>query len=132
MRFAPSRIALRRALCRELAAEYGIENVGDEHPGFRGTKIDVVLRRNRNEFWYYEIKTALSPRGCLREALGQLLEYAYWPGAHEARRLIICGESPLDQDGKTYLRRSKDAFAFRSIIGESLCSEKQPKKCASR
>jgi hypothetical protein len=101
---------LQAALCRRLIAEYGSENVGDEHPGVARTKIDVVLRRNRREFWYYEIKTAQSPRACLREALGQLLEYAYWPRAQEARRLIVCGESPLDDDGKIYLRLLRRRF----------------------
>jgi hypothetical protein len=58
----------------------GAENVADQHASGLGTKIDVVLRRSAKEFWYYEIKTALSPRACIREALGQVMEYAYWPG----------------------------------------------------
>jgi hypothetical protein len=58
-----------------------------------GTKIDVVLQRGRSEFWYDEIKTAISSRACLREALGQVMEYAYRPGAQQLTRLIVCGES---------------------------------------
>jgi hypothetical protein len=103
---------LQAALCRRLISEYGSHNVRDEHPTTLGTKIDVVVRRSENEFWYYEIKTALSPRACLREAFGQLMEYAYWPGAHEAKRLIVCGESPLDGDGETYLRQLKNRFTL--------------------
>jgi hypothetical protein len=93
-----------------LISEFGAENVGDEQPTGLGTKIDVVLRRKADEFWYYEIKTALSPRACLREAFGQLLEYAYWPGAHEAKRLIICGETALDNEGDKYLRQLRKRF----------------------
>jgi hypothetical protein len=59
-----------------------------------------------------QIKTALSPRACLREALGQLMEYAYWPGAFEAKRLIVCGESALDGDGETYLSQLKNRFTL--------------------
>ena len=70
----------------------------------------MVVRRPSNQFWYYEIKTSTSPRNCLRDALGQLLEYAYWPGAQEATRLIICGESPLDDDGNKYLSELKRRF----------------------
>jgi len=103
---------LQATLCRRLISEYGSDNVGDEQVTVLGTKIDVVVRRSENEFWYYEIKTALSPRACLREALGQLMEYAYWPGAREAKRLIICGESALDGDGGTYLRQLKNRFAL--------------------
>jgi hypothetical protein len=40
------------------------------------------------------------------------MEYAYWPGAREAKRLIVCGESPLDGDGETYLRQLKNRFAL--------------------
>jgi hypothetical protein len=103
---------LQTALCLRLISEYGSDNVRDEQPTAIGTKIDVVVRRSENEFWYYEIKTALSPRACLREALGQLMEYAYWPGACEAKRLIVCGESALDGDGETYLSQLKNRFTL--------------------
>lgn len=103
---------LQAALCRRLISEFGSENVGDEQPTGLGTKIDVVLRRSEDKFWYYEIKTAASPRACLREAFGQLLEYAYWPGAREAKRLIICGESAMDDDGIKYLRQLRKRFGL--------------------
>ena len=57
------------------------------------------------EYYYYEITTAASPRSSLREAIAQLLEYSFWPGAQPATRLIIVGESPADNDCIEYLRR---------------------------
>lgn len=114
---------LQAALTRRLIAQFGAANVADEHASGFGTKIDVVLRRAAAEFWYYEIKTAHSPRTCLREALGQIMEYAYWPGAQEASRLIICGESALDDEGAAYLRRLNERFrlplAYEQIVLES-------------
>lgn len=101
---------LQATLCRQLVAEHGADNVRSEQPSGLGTIIDVVLRLRPDEYWYYEIKTAISPRACLRQALGQLLEYAYWPGAREASRLIICGESPLDADGQKYVDELKRRF----------------------
>lgn len=101
---------LQAALCRKLISKYGSDNVRDEQPSGLGTKIDVVLRRGKDKYWYFEIKTASSPQACIREAFGQILEYAYWPGAHEAERLIICGENPIDEDGKKYLRQLKRRF----------------------
>ncbi|MDB5617862.1 hypothetical protein [Tardiphaga sp.] len=68
------------------------------------------MRRAANEFWYYEIITAYSPRACLREAIGEIMEYAYWPGAQEASRLIICGEAALDDEGAAYLRHLNERF----------------------
>jgi hypothetical protein len=103
---------LQAALCNRLIKQHGAENVADEHASGLGTKIDVVLRRTGNEFWFYEIKTALSPRACIREALGQLMEYAYWPHANEAARLIICGETALDEDGAAYLKTLQQRFGL--------------------
>jgi hypothetical protein len=114
---------LQAALTRRLIAQFGAANVADEHASGSGTKIDVVLRRAADEFWYYEIKTAHSPRACLREALGQIMEYAYWPGAQEASRLIVCSESALDDEGASYLRRLNERFrlplAYEQIVLES-------------
>jgi hypothetical protein len=101
---------LQAALCRQLISDFGMENVRNEHPSGLGTTIDVVVRRSDDEYWFFEIKTAVSPRVCLREAFGQILEYSYWPGAREAKRLIICGESPLDEDGEKYLHLLKQRF----------------------
>jgi hypothetical protein len=103
---------LQAALTSSLIKRFGKDNVADEHPSGLGTKIDVVVRRSAKEYWYYEIKTALSPRACLREAMGQVLEYAYWPGVREreATRLIVCSETPLDDDGRAYLLVLKERF----------------------
>jgi len=40
---------------------------------------------------------------CIREAVGQLLEYCLWPGGVQAQKLVVVGEMPLDPDAKTYL-----------------------------
>jgi len=66
----------------------------------------------KNEYWFYEIKTALTPRTCLRHAIGQLLEYGYWPGAREPARFIVVGESPIDENGEEYLRRLRKTFSL--------------------
>jgi hypothetical protein len=102
--------ALMRELHRLLSSKYGEENVGTERTT-NGVRVDIVLRRSR-EYWFYEIKTALSARACIREALAQLLEYAYWPGAEEASRLIIIGEPPLDPEASMYLERLRSRFVL--------------------
>jgi hypothetical protein len=102
---------LQEVLYNLLAKYYGEENVGTEQPTKNGARVDVVLRRG-HEYWFYEIKTALSARACIREALAQLLEYAYWPGAQEASRLIVIGEPPLDQEAEMYLERLRSRFVL--------------------
>jgi hypothetical protein len=102
---------LQRVLYRRVVSQYGTENVGTENPSGIGTFIDVVVRQKK-EFWFYEIKTANSPRACLREAIGQLLEYSFWPGSQAASRLIVVGACALDNDGVEYLRRLKRRFSL--------------------
>jgi hypothetical protein len=70
-----------------------------------------VVRQN-NEYWFYEIKTAHSPRACIRQAIGQLLEYAFWTSSQNVTRLIVVGETPLDQDGAKYLRTLQKQFSL--------------------
>lgn len=104
--------ALQRVLHDSLAKTHGADNVGTEIPTGNGTQIDVVLRQG-DGYSYYEIKTALTPRGCIREALGQLLEYSFWPGATAPARMIVVGEAPLDKSGEEYLERLRKQFSLQ-------------------
>jgi hypothetical protein len=101
---------IQDALCQRLCSKFGAENVKKEVK-CSGMWIDVVLQQP-DGYWFYEIKTFHSPRACIREAVGQLLEYAFWPGGKEALQLIVIGESPLDKDGAEYLRRLNDKYAL--------------------
>jgi hypothetical protein len=102
---------LQEALYHKLADRYGADNVGVELPSGAGTSVDVVVR-DKGQFYFYEIKTAQSPRACLRQALGQILEYSFWPGSQEAIRLVVVGESSLDEEGAEYLRILKKRFSL--------------------
>jgi hypothetical protein len=102
---------LQKALYRRLALQFGEDNVRMEQPSGVGTRIDLVVKR-RDGYWFYEIKSALTPRTCLREAIGQLLEYAFWPGAQEPTRFIVVGENPIDGEGQEYLGRLRKRFSL--------------------
>jgi hypothetical protein len=102
---------LQDALYKTLVSKYGVHKVSTEQLSGVGTRIDVVVKM-REEFWFYEIKTALTARACLREAIGQLLEYGFWPGAQEPARLVVVGECPIDADGKEYLLRLRKQFSL--------------------
>ena len=73
--------------------------------------IDVAVRQG-GDYTYYEIKTGLSAQSCIREALGQLLEYSYWPGGQSAAQLVIVGEPPLDDNARDYLETLRVRFSL--------------------
>ena len=98
-------------LHRRLVKKHGADNVGTELPTGIGTSVDLVVRQP-NGYWFYEIKTFLEPRACIREAIGQLLEYAFWPGSQEAHRLIVVGETAAGADVQEYCRRLNNRFSL--------------------
>lgn len=101
---------IQSALFKHLKSIYG-NSISGEQPTTDGTFIDVALRQG-GEYTYYEIKTGLSAQSCIREALGQLLEYSYWPGAQSATRLVIVGEPPLDKSARAYLETLQKQFSL--------------------
>jgi hypothetical protein len=104
--------ALRKTLYLALSQRFGTDAVSSrELPNGIGGRIDTAVKQNGG-YWFYEIKTALSARACIREALAQLMEYAYWPGAQEAKRLIIVGEPVLCDKAKKYLARLRQQFSL--------------------
>jgi hypothetical protein len=68
----------------------------------------------------YEIKTAATARGCIRDALGQLLDYGFWPDTPATTHLYVVGEPPLDAITARYLTKLNTCFpapiAYRQIL----------------
>lgn len=104
---------IQTALFDYLVNQYGEQAVSAEQaPGYQGASIDVVLE-DAGEYIFYEIKTATSVRLCIREALSQLQEYAYWPGEIErAKRLVIVAMNPTTQDADDYLQYLREKFGL--------------------
>ena len=72
-------------------------------------RIDVKARTKAKKWHYFEIKTD-TPKNCIRSALGQIMEYAYWPDSERAEKLIIVGQSLLDNDAARYMQCIRDKF----------------------
>ena len=92
---------IQEKLQKKLENTYGESNVSVENACY-GKKIDLVVRVG-NKFRFYEIKTASSAKASIREAIGQLMEYAYWPGTTNAHRIVVVGEHELDVKARDYL-----------------------------
>jgi hypothetical protein len=93
---------IQHALGQYLVKQYGKDAVRDELPTGYGTKIDLVVEHG-DEYTYYEIKVGESALHCIRQALGQLCEYAYCPPTRRVSRLVIIGEKAPDRRAKCYM-----------------------------
>jgi hypothetical protein len=71
-----------------------------------------VLVTTKTEQIHYEIKTDKDPKMVIRNALGQLLEYAfYWQRQTTKQvRLVMVGQNPLPQNSKNYINLLRQKF----------------------
>ncbi len=80
-------------LHRHFAKIYGQNKVKTNvRAGYGCNEVDMIIERNDKEvqeYVYYEIKTYDSLRLSIREALGQILEYAMWPDKNNAAKFVI-------------------------------------------
>ena len=89
------------------------EQYGREHVWLETDFVDARVE-SKKELIYFEIKTDLDPRAVIRQALGQILEYAYHP-ARIGRRpdsLVIVGRSALGSEDEAYLKSLCGTFCL--------------------
>ncbi len=101
MSYTPEHARMQAKLLAELQSEYG-----KEHVWLETDYVDARVETDK-ELIFFEIKSDLDPRAVIRQALGQLLEYAYHP-AREGRRpdrIVIVGRTALGAEDTGYLNR---------------------------
>ncbi|HEY8159890.1 MAG TPA: hypothetical protein VIF10_14420 [Methylobacter sp.] len=103
---------IQNKLYAKFVAEHGEKCVGTEVPTGQGTSIDLVVKTEKF-CWFYEIKTATSAKACIRQAIPQLLEYAYWDcTTHKVDSLIVVGPVPLTDEASKYLEFLRKMFSI--------------------
>lgn len=101
---------IQNMLYKKLITEYGAKSVGTEVPTGDGTWIDIVVKTDKF-CCFYEIKTSTSVRVCIRQAIPQLLEYAYWQGdASRADKLVIVSQQKITPQAEIYLEFLRKHF----------------------
>lgn len=100
---------IQKSLRELFESRYGSANVTVENQTGFGTKIDVVVRRDKT-LVFYEIKTANTAKQCIREALSQLLEYSCYTNRNLAKKLVVVSPAKLTEDAKTYLENIRNLF----------------------
>lgn len=102
---------LQTDLYNTLVLKHGAPCVGTEVPTGYGTSVDIVLKTSKLCV-FYEIKVANSVKACIRQAIPQLLEYAYWGPDIIADELHIASKFDLTKEAKDYLWYLRDTFSL--------------------
>ena len=105
--------AISKALTAVLKNQFGRSNVKAENRLYNGAakRVDIVVKDSDSKYVFYEIKTYNSVLTSIREAIGQLIEYAFWPDKENAKELIIITQKPQDIGGlKVYLAHLRKLF----------------------
>jgi hypothetical protein len=100
---------MQRLLYDALVLTHGSSDVSCEVATASGRPADIIVRL-LDSYELFEIKTALAPRGCVRQALGQLLEYAFWPGSPTFSSLWVVGPTPIDDQTQQHLDGLRQRF----------------------
>ncbi len=83
-------------------------NIACDTTSFGGKLADVVVNFGKNNFDIYEIKTDTDIRRGLREAIGQLLDYATWEKGVTVKNIYaVLPYSPLSDNIKDFIQRLK-------------------------
>ncbi|GJH34214.1 hypothetical protein CBA19CS91_15675 [Paraburkholderia hospita] len=108
MTCTPEHARMQALLMTELASEFPSARIVCEE-----NFVDVTVETSE-DLIFFEIKSDLAPRTVLRLALGQLLEYGYYPGQQRRfpTRLVVVGRSDLSAADEAYLRELRERFAL--------------------
>ena len=104
--------AIQTSLFEALAKKYGAGCVGTEIDTGQGTSVDVVVK-TASFCWFYEIKVAKTLKAVIRQAVPQLLEYAYWRADNTvADKLVIVAKFKATKEADAYLELLRSRFGL--------------------
>jgi hypothetical protein len=103
---------IQETIYRQLADMFGKANVRTEMPVGEGPRIDIVVKDGNGGFSFYEIKISYSVRLSIREAFGQLLEYAYYRPAIQVNKLVVVSDRAIPSEAKTYMEFLRKRFGL--------------------
>jgi hypothetical protein len=102
---------IQNRLYKHLRSKLGAQAVGTENDTGSGTSVDLVTV-HRGKTTFYEIKTGPSVRASIRQALPQLLEYAFWPQEERADALVIVSHLPATGAATRYIEHLRNKFGL--------------------
>lgn len=104
---------IQERLFELLCKAHGYKAVATEHPTGTGGRADALVQRPDGARELYEIKPASSAREAVRQALGQLLEYAYRRNGLKPVALHVVSDAPMDEVTQEYLQSLESRFGLK-------------------
>jgi len=102
---------IQNELYELLVEDYGADSVGTEQLVGNANRIDLVVKSDR-QVRFYEIKTSKRARIAIRQAIPQLLEYAFYPNQNRADVLIIVAPGEPTSDDLSYISHLRRKFGI--------------------
>lgn len=94
----------------ETGCKIDTSTLSDENEINKINYVDLAAQTKDKQIIFFEIKTHPNARLCIRQALGQLMEYSYFPNTNHAQKLIVVGIGEKTQDVQEYIDYLNDNF----------------------
>ena len=93
----PRHVRLQNKLYEYLCKKYGKGNVHYERDF-----VDLTVELSDGTT-FFEIKMDTTAKRCIRQAMGQLIEYSHYPACSKASRIVVVGDAPPSGEDRSYL-----------------------------
>ena len=95
-------------------AIYKLLDKSKQHYGYKKVfiekgRVDIKAKTLKDTWHYFELKTA-NAKQSIREALGQILEYAFFPDENKAEKLIIISDEEPNEYVRKYIKHIRVLF----------------------
>lgn len=77
-----------------------------------GGKVDMIGWKGKKAT-FFEIKTYPNAKACIREALGQVLEYAMYPADCRADKLVIVSQNKTELTDQAYIKHLRKSLNLK-------------------
>jgi hypothetical protein len=104
--YSPQHVRLQNKLYDYLCALHGEDAISYEE-----SFVDLKLEEPDGTT-YFEIKIAPTAKSCIRQAMGQLIEYAMYPDQQRAKKLVVVGDGEATSDDLGYLSHLRKKFGL--------------------
>lgn len=81
-----------------------------EKTRIEGASVDLVVKNQENNYDIFEVKTNNSALKNIRQALGQILEYALLDSMIICNKIVIVGPAQFKENEKEYFEKLKESI----------------------